>query len=291
MAATPEAHSTSFAANLPETFRMPIWQVLLLGLIEGLTEFIPVSSTGHLILAGHFLGFCSPGKVFEILIQLGAILAIFSVYFGRLWHILLGLPRDAITRRFVLSILVAFLPAAVIGAGLSKFIDQLLETPLVVCATLIVGGFILLFVDRLKLKPVYTDVMQIPPMLALKIGLCQCLAMIPGVSRSGATIVGAMLMGTDKRTAAEFSFFLAMPTMAGAFTYKLMKHWSQLSSSDLTSIAVGFVMAFIAGVVVVRYLLDYVSRHGFALFAWWRIILGGLALGAMLVLGSQSSCA
>lgn len=269
---------------------MPIWQVVLLGLIEGLTEFIPVSSTGHLILAGHFLGFCSPGKAFEILIQLGAILAILSVYFGRLWHIAMSLPSDANTRRFVLGILLAFLPAAIIGAGLSKHIDALLETPLVVCFTLILGGLILLWVDRLKLEPKYTDVTQIPPALAFKIGLCQCLAMIPGVSRSGATIVGAMLMGTDKRTAAEFSFFLAMPTMAGAFTYKLLKHWSQLSSSDLTSIAIGFVVAFAAGVVVVRYLLDYVSRHGFALFAWWRIVIGGLALGAMLVLGTQGKC-
>ena len=149
----------------------------------------------------------------------------------------------------------------------------------------------LLAVDRMKLKPVYNDVTQIPPMLALKIGLCQCLAMIPGVSRSGATIVGAMLMGTDKRTAAEFSFFLAMPTMAGAFAFKLAKNWSELSHGDVVNIAVGFVVAFLAGVVVVRYLLDYVSKNGFALFGWWRIIVGGLALGALLVTGSQGACA
>jgi undecaprenyl-diphosphatase len=267
---------------------MPHWQVVLLGLIEGLTEFIPVSSTGHLLLAGTFLGFCSPGKSFEILIQLGAILAILSVYFGRLWHLVVTLPNDAGTRRFVLGILLAFLPAAVIGAGLNKLIDQMLQTPLIVCLTLILGGIILLYVDRLKLVPRYKDVTEIPPMMALKIGLCQCLAMIPGVSRSGATIVGAMLMGTDKRTAAEFSFFLAMPTMAGAFAYKLLKTYKDLSSSDLVSIGLGFIVAFIAGVVVVRFLLDYVSRHGFALFAWWRIIVGGVALGALLVLGPTS---
>jgi undecaprenyl-diphosphatase len=264
---------------------MPTWQVVLLGLLEGLTEFIPVSSTGHLLLAGTFLGFCSPGKSFEILIQLGAILAILSVYFGRLWHLAISLPSDAGTRRFVLGILLAFLPAAAIGAALNKYIEAMLETPLIVCVTLILGGIVLLWVDRMKLEPRYVDVTQVPPMLALKIGLCQCLAMIPGVSRSGATIVGAMLMGTDKRTAAEFSFFLAMPTMAGAFTYKLLKNYKDLSSSDMMQIGIGFAVAFIAGVIVVRWLLDYVSRHGFALFGWWRILVGGAALGALLVLG------
>ena len=269
---------------------MPLWQVILLGLIEGLTEFIPVSSTGHLLLAGHFLGFCSPGKSFEILIQLGAVLAVLSVYFGRLVHMTLALPSDPGTRRFVSGILLAFLPAAVIGALFSGFIDRLLETPILVCTTLILGGIVLLLVDRMRLVPRYTDVTEIPPGLALRIGLCQCLALIPGVSRSGATIVGAMLMGTDKRTAAEFSFFLAMPTMAGAFAFKLAKNWSALSSGDLTSIAIGFVVSLIAGIFVVRSLLGYVSRHGFALFGWWRIIIGGLALGALLVLGTSSGC-
>jgi undecaprenyl-diphosphatase len=269
---------------------MPYWQVILLGLLEGLTEFIPVSSTGHILLAGHFLGFCSPGKSFEILIQLGAILAILSVYFGRLLHMVLALPSDPGTRRFVAGILLAFLPAALVGALFSSTIDRMLETPLLVCLTLIVGGVILLYVDRLKLAVHYRDVREIPPMLALKIGLCQCLAMIPGVSRSGSTIVGALLLGADKRSAAEFSFFLAMPTMAGAFAFKLAKHWSALSAGDLAGIALGFVVAFAAGVVVVRYLLEYVSRHGFALFGWWRIVVGGLALGAMTILGTGSHC-
>ena len=268
---------------------MANWHVVLLGLIEGLTEFIPVSSTGHLLLAGNFLGFCSPGKSFEILIQLGAILAILTVYFGRLWHLAVTLPSSEGTRRFVLGILLAFLPAAVIGAALNKFIEALLNSPMTVCVALIVGGVVLLLVDRMKLEPRYTDVTQIPPLLSLQIGFCQCLAMIPGVSRSGSTIVGAMLLGTDKRTAAEFSFFLAMPTMAGAFAFKLAKSYKDLSSVDLVSIGIGFAVAFLAGVVVVRYLLDYVSRHGFALFAWWRIIVGGVALGALLVLG-PSEC-
>jgi undecaprenyl-diphosphatase len=265
---------------------MPNWHVTLLGLIEGLTEFIPVSSTGHLLLVGHFLGFHSPGKTFEVLIQLGAILAILSVYSGRLWRLLVDLPSDPSTRRFVFGVLLAFLPAAIIGAGLHKFIKTVLfETPALVCAMLILGGVALLMVDRLSLKPRYTQIMDFPPALAFKIGLFQCLAMIPGVSRSGATIVGALFMGADKRSAAEFSFFLAMPTMTGAFAYDLYKNWSILAPDVVLGIAFGFGTAFVAGVFVVRYLLDFVSRHGFAPFAWWRIIVGGMGLGALAVLG------
>lgn len=268
---------------------MPIWQVILLGLLEGLTEFIPVSSTGHLLLAGHFLGFNSPGKTFEVLIQLGAILAILSVYSARLFQMLVDLPHKPETRRFVFGILLAFLPAAVVGVLAHGFIKSVLfETPMLVCITLIIGGLVLLWVDRLKLEPRYTDVTQYPPSLALAIGVCQCLAMIPGVSRSGATIVGALLMGTDKRSAAEFSFFLAMPTMAGAFAYDLYKNWSVISPDDVTGIVVGFVVAFFAAVVVVRYLLDFVSRHGFALFAWWRIIVGTVGLIGLLALPQAS---
>ncbi|PRD43291.1 undecaprenyl-diphosphatase [Phyllobacterium phragmitis] len=263
-----------------------LFDALFLGLLEGLTEFIPVSSTGHLLLAGHFLGFQSTGKTFEVLIQLGAILAILSVYFGRLWKMLVSLPHDPRTRRFVLGILIAFLPAAVIGAFAHDFIKTVLfETPMLVCIMLILGGFVLLYVDRLDLKPRYHDVMDYPLSLCLKIGFFQCLAMIPGTSRSGATIVGALMMGTDKRSAAEFSFFLAMPTMAGAFVYDLFKNRNILSMDDAAIIGVGFVMAFISGVFVVRHLLDYVSRHGFALFAWWRLIVGAVGLAALLIWG------
>jgi undecaprenyl-diphosphatase len=265
---------------------MANWQVILLGLIEGLTEFIPVSSTGHLLLAGHFLGFQSPGKTFEVLIQLGAILAILSVYSGKLLKLLTDLPVDPSTRRFVFGVLLAFLPAALVGAGLHKFIKGVLfETPALVCAMLVVGGVALLIVDRLNLKPRYTQIMDFPPGLAFKIGLCQCLAIIPGVSRSGATIAGALLLGADKRSAAEFSFFLAMPTMTGAFAYDLYKNWSVLNPDAVVGIAFGFGTAFVAGVLVVRYLLDFVSRHGFAPFAWWRIIVGGMGFGALAVLG------
>lgn len=265
---------------------MPTWQVVLLGFLEGLTEFIPVSSTGHLLLAGHFLGFDSPGKTFEVLIQLGAILAILSVYSAKLIRLLFDLPRDARSRRFVFAILLAFLPAAVVGVLLHGFIKAVLfESPTLVCAMLIIGGVILLIVDRIKFEPTYTDVMDYPPSLAFKIGLCQCLAMVPGVSRSGATIVGSLLMGTDKRSAAEFTFFLAMPTMAGAFAYDLYKNWAILNPDDVTNIIIGFVAAFIVAVAVVRYLLDYVSRYGFALFAWWRIIVGSAGLAALYALG------
>ncbi len=263
-----------------------IVSALLLGLLEGLTEFIPVSSTGHILLAGHFLGFESTGKAFEVLIQLGAILAILSVYFGRLWKLLVDLPRDGRTQRFVLGILVAFLPAAVVGALAHDFIKTVLfETPMLICVMLILGGVVLLWVDRWALQPRYTDIMDYPLSLCLKIGLFQCLAMIPGTSRSGATIVGSLLMGADKRSAAEFSFFLAMPTMTGAFAYDLYKNRDILSAADLPVIAAGFVMAFIAAVIVVRFLLDYVSRHGYALFGWWRIAVGGVGLIALLMLG------
>jgi undecaprenyl-diphosphatase len=265
---------------------MPIWQVIVLGLIEGLTEFIPVSSTGHVLLAGHFLGFQSPGKTFEVLIQLGAILAILTVYFGKLMRILLDLPRDPRTRHFVLAVLVAFLPAAVIGAVAHKFIKAVLfESPWLICTTLILGGVVLLAVDKMRLQTRYVDVMDYPLPFALTVGLCQCVAMIPGVSRSGATIVGALLLGADKRSATEFSFFLAMPTMTGAFAYDLYKNWANLAPEDIKSIALGFVVSFVVAVLVVRYLLDFVSRHGFAPFAWWRIAIGGMGLGALAVLG------
>ena len=265
---------------------MQTWQVILLGLIEGLTEFIPVSSTGHILLAGHFLGFDSPGKTFEVLIQLGAILAILIVYFAKLLKLAAGVFTDARARWFILAVLVAFLPAAIIGAMAHRYIKAVLfESPWLICTTLVTGGIILLIVDKLRLQPRYHDAMDFPLPLALTVGLCQCVAMIPGVSRSGATIVGALLLGADKRSATEFSFYLAMPTMAGAFAYDLYKNSADLSTDDVRAIALGFVVSFVAGVVVVRYLLDFVSRHGFAPFAYWRIVVGGMGLGALAVLG------
>jgi len=263
--------------------QIQFFDAVILGLLEGLTEFIPVSSTGHLILAGQMLGFHSVGNTFEVLIQLGAVLAVLSVYFGRLWHLLVTLPTSAESRRFVLGILLAFLPAAVIGAVLHGFIkDVLFETPMVICVALLVGGILLLIIDRIPREPRYTDIESYPLSLCLKIGFFQCLAMIPGTSRSGATIAGALLLGTDKRSAAEFSFFLAMPTMAGAFAYDLLKNRALLTMDDAALIAIGFVVSFLAALVVVKSLLGFVSRYGFAPFAWWRIVVGAVGIGVIL---------
>ncbi|RWB67851.1 MAG: undecaprenyl-diphosphate phosphatase [Mesorhizobium sp.] len=263
-----------------------IVEALLLGLLEGLTEFIPVSSTGHILLAGHFLGFHSTGKAFEILIQLGAILAILSVYFGKLWQMLVKLPSDPQIRHFVIGILVAFLPAAVIGAVGHDFIkNYLFESPKLICSMLIIGGVVLLVVDRINFKPRFHDVERFPLSVYLKIGLFQCLSLIPGTSRSGSTIVGALLMGVDKRAAAEFSFFLAMPTMVGAFAFDLYKNRNVLTAADLPIISVGFIAAFVAALIVVRFLLDYVSRNGYALFGWWRLAVGVAGLAALMVWG------
>ncbi|SFA95570.1 Undecaprenyl-diphosphatase [Rhizobium sp. NFR07] len=261
----------------------PIISALVLGIIEGLTEFLPVSSTAHVLLAGHFLGFNSPGNTFAVLIQLGAILAILLVYAQKLISIALTIPTSAESRRFVLVILAGFLPAAIIGALAHDFIKTVLfETPILICVMLIVGGFILLAVDRMKLEPKYHDVMEYPLSLAIKIGFCQCVAMIPGTSRSGATIVGALLLGADKRSAAEFSFFLAMPTMVGAFTLDLVKNRDLLTFDDGALIAVGFVASFVTAIFVVRSLLNFVSSRGYAPFAYWRIIVGAIGLVALL---------
>ncbi|KRE09305.1 UDP pyrophosphate phosphatase [Bosea sp. Root381] len=261
------------------------FEAALLGVVEGLTEFLPVSSTGHLLLLGHFLGFESNGKSFEILIQLGAILAILLVYFRRLLDIALRVPSDPAARRFVIGVVVAFLPAALIGAVLHGFIKGVLFNPFIVCISLIVGGLILLVVDDLELEVKHQDATTFPLPMYLKIGFIQCLAMIPGVSRSGSTIVGAMLLGSSKRAAAEFSFFLAMPTMAGAFAYDLLKSYKTLTVDDVTLIAIGFVTAFISALIVVRSFLDFVTKRGFAPFAWWRIVVGLFGLAGLWIYG------
>jgi undecaprenyl-diphosphatase len=256
----------------------------LLGLLEGLTEFIPVSSTGHLLLAGHFLGFQSAGKTFEVVIQLGAVLAILTVYAAKLWRVASTIHSDPSSARFVVSVLLAFFPAVVIGVLAHDIIKTVLfETPLLIAVMLILGGIVLLFVDRMAPPPVHEDATALPLRKALAIGFIQCLAMIPGVSRSGATIVGALMLGVGKRAAAEFSFFLSMPTMAGAFAYDIYKTRDMLDFGAWWDIAVGFAVAFVTAVLVVRWVLDFVSRHGFAVFGWWRIIVGSLALVALLL--------
>ena len=260
-----------------------IIKATILGVVEGLTEFIPVSSTGHLLLVGHFFGFDdeSFGKSFDVLIQFGAILALLSIYAVRLWQLFIGMFNDSQARRFIIGVLIAFLPAAVIGATAYKFIKEVLFNPWIVCVSLIVGGAILFWVDRLKLKPRYHEATGFTMPMYLGIGIAQCLSMIPGVSRSGATIVSAMLLGADRRAAAEFSFWLAMPTMAGAFAYDLYKNHAQMTSGNVMLVAIGFVVSFICAWFVVKTFLDYVSRHGFKLFAWWRVIVGAAGLVAL----------
>ena len=248
----------------------------ILGIVEGLTEYIPVSSTGHLLLIQQFFGFSDEdfGKTFTVLIQLGAILALLSIYFVRLWQLF--------TRHVHRSARPAFhhrradrLPAGGGDRGDGLQIHQGgAVQPLVVCFALIAGGAVLLWVDRLDLKPRYHEATGFPLPMYLVIGLAQCLSMVPGVSRSGATIVSAMLLGADRRAAAEFSFWLAMPTMAGAFAFDLYKSHAQMSSGNLLLVAVGFVVSFICAWFVVKTFLDYVSRHGFTLFAWWRVAVG-----------------
>jgi undecaprenyl-diphosphatase len=255
----------------------------VLGIVEGLTEFLPVSSTGHLLLMEHILGWGddSFGKSFTVLIQLGAILALLTIYFGRIWAIATNMFTRWAATRFVIGVLLAFLPAAVIGALAYSLIKTYLFDVRVVCITLILGGVVLLWVDRINLKPRYYEATGLPLPVYLGIGFFQCLSMIPGVSRAGATIVGAMLFGADRKAAAEFSFWLAMPTMVGAFAFEAFKNRHDLAHGNLTAIAVGFVFSFIFGWIVVKTFLHYVQRHSFALFAWWRIVVGTAGIFAL----------
>jgi len=261
------------------------FKAIVLGIVEGLTEFLPVSSTGHLLLVNQFLGNDLARKefwdTFAVLIQFGAILALLSIYFGRLWRLALGFFTDPGARRFVIGVLISFLPALLVGLLAHDFIKGVLFNVWIVCFTLIVGGAILLWVDQLDLRPRYVDAEKYSLPMYFFIGVAQCLAMIPGVSRAGATIVAAMLLGADRRSAAEFSFWLAMPTMAGAFAYDLYKSHGQMTSGNQVLIAVGFAVSFVCAWIVVKTFLGYVQRHGFALFAWWRVVVGTVGLIAL----------
>jgi len=260
---------------------------VILGVIEGVTEFIPVSSTGMLLLSKTALGLPDGfWDTFCVLIQLGAILAVLALYFSKLWGAVVRLPSDPGARRFALSVLVAFLPAAVLGVLLHDFIKHVLfDSPLVQCISLIVGGVVLLFVDRLAPLARRSDPMKIPLLTAFIVGLFQCLAMIPGVSRSGATIVGSMLMGVEKRAAAEFSFFLAIPTMAGAFAVDAFKNRHELMAvkAEIPLIAIGFVVSFVVAMLVIRAMLAILAKRGLAPFGWFRILVGGIGLAVILL--------
>ncbi|WP_315836434.1 undecaprenyl-diphosphate phosphatase [Bradyrhizobium prioriisuperbiae] len=258
-------------------------KAIILGIVEGVTEFLPVSSTGHLLLVQHIFGLDGSGfwNTFNVLIQLGAILAILVIYFERLWRIALNMFSDPAAQRFVIGVLIAFLPAVAMGLLFGHWIKEKLFDPWVVCFSLIVGGAVLLWIDRLDLKPRFHDATTFSLPMYLGIGIAQCAAMIPGVSRSGASIVSAMLFGADKRSAAEFSFFLAIPTMVAAFAYDFYKNRAEMNTDHLAIVAIGFVVSFITAIIVVRTFLNFVTRNGFAFFAWWRVTVGVLGLIAL----------
>jgi undecaprenyl-diphosphatase len=260
-------------------------QAALLGIVQGITEFLPVSSTAHLRLAERWLGYQDPDGVFTVLIQLGSILAIMFLYRKKIIDIVGGLPSRYEARHFVLAIIMATIPALLAGALLSGFVKNVLyESPAVFAAAFILGGLVMLAVERLRPLPVVQDAERTPISRALGIGLCQMLALIPGVSRSGATIVGGMAMGLDRPAAAEFSFFLAMPTMTAAFAHDLFQVRHQLAADRALEIGVGLVAAFLASLAVITPFLLFVRRSGFAPFAWYRIGLG-LAIFAAIAAG------
>ncbi len=252
----------------------------IMGIVEGLTEFLPISSTGHLILAGALLGFDdAKSKVFDIAIQTGAIFAVILVYWQRLREVANGLGNDAQARRFVLNVAIGFLPAVILGLLFGKAIKAHLFTPTVVATTFILGGFIILWAEKRQQTAVrINSVDDMTPLDALKVGLIQCLAMIPGTSRSGATIIGGMLMGLSRKAATDYSFFLAIPTLIGAGAYSLLKERALLSVADIPMFGVGLLFSFLSAWVCVRWLLRYISSHSFTPFAYYRIAFGVLIL-------------
>ena len=254
--------------------------VIILGIVEGVTEYLPVSSTGHLILATELLGFdAARWALFNVAIQPGAILAIIVLYWRTFWTVITGLfSLEAGAVTFTRNVLVAFAPAVVLGLALGDYIDLLLENAVVVAWALIVGGIAILIVERYAKPQHVGGVANVSLKQSIAVGLVQCLAMVPGVSRSGATILGAMSFGVDRRTAAEFSFFLAVPTLAGATALQLFKHRDQITSDQLGYIGLGSLVSFIVAVVVVKAFMAIVTRHGFAPFAWYRIVAGAAAL-------------
>ncbi|ATE65660.1 undecaprenyl-diphosphate phosphatase [Rhizorhabdus dicambivorans] len=258
---------------------MSLLSIVLLGIVEGLTEFLPVSSTGHLILAGEVMQVPQGTETFDIVIQLGAILAVVVLYRQRFAAVLAGLGRrDPGAIRFTRNVAVGFLPSAVIGALAYGAIKAMLNAPIVVAVALILGGIAILAIEKMVKHPTCDSVEGMSLKTTLGIGFIQCLSMIPGVSRSGATIMGALTLGVERRTAAEYSFFLAIPTMLGATTLALWKARHELNDSQTMAIVIGFVVSFLVAIAVIRWFLNVVTRHGFAPFAWYRIIVGSIAL-------------
>ncbi len=259
---------------------LALLKALFLGLIEGLTEFLPISSTGHLILFGHLIDFKSDsGRVFEVVIQFGAILAVCWLYRQKIIALIRGFFSGEVhARRFAINVFVAFLPAVVIGVLAVDFIKQVLFSPLVVAFALIIGGLIIFAVEAREYKPKTIEATDISFKQSILVGFAQCVAMVPGTSRSGATIIGGMLLGLSRKAATEFSFFLAMPTMLGAATYDLFRNANVLTSDNLVNISVGFMAAFVAALLVIKALVKFVEKHSLRVFAWYRIVLGILIL-------------
>ena len=251
----------------------------ILGLVEGATEFIPVSSTGHLIVMSDWLGLVDErAKTFDVFIQLGAILAIVWLYRARLWRTVTAAQHDAASRRFLGNLLIAFMPAAIVGVLAHGWIKAQLFNPAVVAVALIVGGILILLIERLAPEPKVSDVTGVPTRTAFGIGLAQVLSLIPGVSRSGATIMGGYSLGLSRTAATEFSFFLAIPVMFAATVYDLLKSWSVLGATDIPLFTVGFIVSFVSALIVVKAFLSYVSGHSFRVFAWYRIAFGAALL-------------
>ncbi len=254
-------------------------KAFLLGLVEGATEFLPISSTGHLIIVGDLLHFNDDkGKIFEIVIQLGAILAVCYEFRKRLCTTLTQMTKQASAQRFVVNLFIAFLPLAILGLAFHHVITHYLFSPITVAIALIVGGFAILFIENNIKTPVTINVDALSHKQALQIGFAQALALVPGVSRAGATILGGMLFGLSRQVATEFSFFLAIPTMFAATAYDLLKNWRLLSVSDVPMFVVGFITAFISALLVIKMLLRFVATHNFKVFAWYRIIFGAIVL-------------
>ncbi len=255
-------------------------QALILGIVEGVTEFLPVSSTGHLVIAGDMLGFKAiPGEVFETSVQVGAILAICTLYHERIRTVLSGLfSRDADAWRFSIAVILATLPMIVLGAFFYDFIVAVLFTPVVVAVAFITGGAAIIIIERLQIKERVSSVEALTPATALRIGAFQCLALIPGMSRAGATIIGALITGVERKTAAEFSFFLAIPVIVGATVLDVWGNRHVIDVGHLPVLATGFVAAFVSALLVVRWFVGFVSRHGFSVFGWYRIAFGALLL-------------
>jgi undecaprenyl-diphosphatase len=259
---------------------------IVLGIVEGLTEFLPVSSTAHLLVSENLLGLDKEKwEAFTVVIQLGAVLSVVAVYWRKFWAVTVGLPSDPKARSFAINVIAAFLPSAILGVLAIKFINRVLLDPVralpVIGVSWLLGGIVILLFERIAPPPRWRDTDTLPLGKALQIGLCQCLALIPGVSRSGATILGGELVGVERKTAAHFTFYLAVPTMLGASVFELYEKWASVSQSNLMIIAIGFAVSFVVAYFVVKTFIDFIGRYGLKPFGWYRVAAGLVLLASL----------